>query len=523
MSPVRGKNEPGFFEAEGLLGFGNSPSPDRMASGSKPKTAIVLFDTSLSMQWEKLERSYQALETLLHSLSASDHFALVLFNTDTQVVPLATAQPTNIQKAIDLVRSSRLRGGTDIQKALQAGLRLAASPDAGNTYLVILSDGGATRGSILNRNLAANYAASWKQMAQTQRPKTYILAVGDDANLPLFRMLAQQDGVLEHVLSTEPMEFKLNSFLSKIGRSPVGQLDLSVSPDSAVDTVYPLQAATFSGSLASWVGRYQKPQENVSFAVHGVRDGSSVELKGTTSLPRESLDHPQLPRLWAKARVDALLAKIERDGEDQASVDEIIRLARQYKFVTPYTSFLAVPRALLRPRVIRPGDPILRVKTDESIVSVVALFPFGLVQPLRHLSSEDVWQTRFLAPADMQDGTYTVRLILRDQVGHTYREAKTFVIASKPPVVSVKLDRTRYQRGQTINLKVKASESTRTLVARMDGAVPVSLRWDPTARANTGALSIPQESIPGTYKLTVTAEDIAHNIGTQEVQIEVLP
>jgi len=171
----------------------------------------------------------------------------------------------------------------------------------------------------------------------------------------------------------------------------------------------------------------------------------------------------------------------------------------------------------------RPGDPILRVKTDESIVSVIALFPFGLVKPLRYLSSEDVWQTRFLAPTDMQDGTYTVRLILRDQVGHTYREAKTFVIASKPPVVQIRLDRKRFQRGQTIDLKVSASETTRTLVARMEGAVPVVLRWDARAAANTGALTIPEQTIPGTYKLTVSAEDIAHNIGTQEVQIEVLP
>jgi len=261
----------------------------------------------------------------------------------------------------------------------------------------------------------------------------------------------------------------------------------------------------------------------VTFTVHGVRDGAPLEIAGKTSLPRESFDHPQLPRLWARARVDALLEKIERDGEDQATIDEIIRLARKYKFVTPYTSFLAVPRALLRPRVIRPGDPILRVKTDESIVSVIALFPFGLVQPLRHLSAEDIWQTRFLAPIDMQDGTYTVRLILRDQVGHTYRESKTFVIASKPPVVQVKLDRKRYQRGQAIDLKVSASESTRTLVARMDGAVPVALRWDARAGTNTGSLAIPSEMIPGNYKLTVTAEDIAHNIGTQEVQIEVLP
>jgi Ca-activated chloride channel family protein len=438
-------------------------------------------------------------------------------------VPLASAEQGNVQHAIGAVRESRLRGGTDMQAALKAGLEQSAAPGAKNTYLVILSDGGATRGPIQNSKLASWYASVWKQLPDAQRPRTYILAVGDDANLPLFRMLAQQDGLLEHVLSTEPMEFKLNSFLSKIGRSPVGQLDLSVSPIDSVHAVYPLQSATFSGSLASWVGRYDKPQESVGFSVHGVRDRAQLQIAGRTSLPKQSFDHPQLPRLWARARVDALLEKIEREGEDQAAIDEIIRLARKYKFVTPYTSFLAVPRALLRPRVIRPGDPILRVKTDESIVSVIAVFPFGLVQPLRHLSSEDVWQTRFLAPTNMQDGTYRVRLILRDQAGQTYRESKSFVIASKPPVVQVKVDRKRYQRGESVTLKAGASETTRTLVARMDGAVPVPLRWDSKSGMNTGVLTIPEQMIPGTYKLTVTAEDIAHNIGSQEVLIEVLP
>jgi Ca-activated chloride channel family protein len=521
-APVRSMDEPGFFEAEALLGFGNASAPSEGAA-SVPKTVIVLFDTSLSMQWEKLERSYEALETLLHTLKPADHFGLILFNTETQVVPVSSADPGNIQHAVDTVRASRLRGGTDLQLALQTGLQQASAAGVRNAYLVILSDGGATRGTIQNGKLAAWYASAWQKLPDTQRPRTYIFAVGDDANLPLFRLLARQDGLLEQVLSTEPIEFKLNSFLSKIGRSPVGQLGLTVAPEAAVDTVYPLQAAPFAGSLASWVGRYQKPQENVSFTVHGIRDGAAVQLAAKANLPRESSDHPQLPRLWARARVDALLEKIERDGEDQATIDEIIRLARQYKFVTPYTSFLAVPRALLRPRVIRPGDPVLRVKTDESIASVIALFPFGLVQPLRYLSSEDIWQTRFLAPTDMQDGTYTVRLILRDKIGHTYRESKTFVIASKPPVVQVKLDRKRYQRGQTIDLRVSASESTRTLVARMEGTVPIALRWNAKAATNTGALTIPDETIPGTYKLTVTAEDIAHNIGTQEVQIEVLP
>jgi Ca-activated chloride channel family protein len=74
-----------------------------------------------------------------------------------------------------------------------------------------------------------------------------------------------------------------------------------------------------------------------------------------------------------------------------------------------------------------------------------------------------------------------------------------------------------------VDLKVSASQSTRTLVAKLEGASPVALNWDARAGFNAGRLVIPEQAIPGTYKLTVTAEDIAHNIGTQEVQIEVLP
>jgi Ca-activated chloride channel family protein len=527
-APVRNTNEPGFFAAEAVLGTGQrSPvgNGGGEQTGGPAKTVFILFDTSLSMQWEKLERSYQALETLLRTLQPADSFNVILFNSQTRLFQPAAvaADGPGIQRALDFARASRLRGGTDLQHALQTALQQCTGVASGNPYVVLLSDGGATRGTIQNGKLAAWYETSWKHLPEAQRPRTYIFGVGDDANLPLLKMLARQDGLLENVLSNEPMEFKLTTFLSKIGRSPIGQLRLEIAPESAVDTVYPLQDAAFSGSLPTWVGRYQKPQQDVSFTVRGVRDGAPLEMSRKMDLPKESAEHPQLPRLWARARVDALLEKIDREGEDQASVDEIIRLARQYKFVTPYTSFLAVPRALLRPRVIRPGDPVLRVKTDESIVSVVALFPFGLVQKLRYLSDEDIWQTRFFAPGDMQDGTYTVRLVLRDRAGHTYRESKTFVIASKPPVVQIKLNTKRYRRGQLVDLKVSASPSTRTLVARLEGAVPVPLKWDARTGMNTGQLLVPEQAIPGTYRLTVTAEDIAHNTGSQEVDIEIVP
>jgi Ca-activated chloride channel family protein len=534
MSPERSANEPGFFETEALLGLGIAPSPSAPAGvgaatpsapAPSPKTIVLLFDTSLSMQWDKLERSYAALEKILHSLKPSDRFNLLLFNTEIsqlQPSPVA-ADPAAIEKALNFVRASRLRGGTDLQEALKQGLLQSATSTSVNTHLVLLSDGGATRGIVQNGKLASWYSTEWKKLPPAKRPRTYIFASGDDANLPLLKLLVRNDGVLESVLSTEPVDFKLDAFLSKIGRSPVGQLGMTETPQAALSLVYPLQDTAFAGSVASWVGQYQKPARGVAFDVHGVRDGAPFDIRETADLPAESLDHLQLPRLWARARVDALLEKIERDGEDAASIDEIIRLSRKYKFVTPYTSFLAVPRALLRPRVIRPGDPVLRVRTDESIVSVVALFPFGLVQKLRYLPQEDTWETRFFAPGDMRDGTYDVRLVLRDKLGHTYREAKSFVIASTPPTVRIHLDRRRFHRGDTLALNVNASETTRTLVARLDGADSAFLHWNQQAGANTGEIVVPAEMPPGKYQLTVTAEDIAHNTGSQEVQIEVVP
>lgn len=510
--------EPGYFEATAQL---TAPVPSGPI-GQDPRTIVVLMDTSLSMQWEKLERSYAAAAKLLESLRPQDRFNLVLFNTRVDIFRPSpvTADPATVIAAMDWLRSSHLRGGTDLQRALDAGLAQAATP---KSALVLLTDGGADRGEIRNNKLAAWYSAKWSQIPADRRPKTDVFAVGDDANLPLLRMLSHNDGVLTHVLSSEPVEFKLAAFLTKTGQTPIGDLHLTISPQTAVDKVYALDDSVFDGGEAAWVGEYAKPVKNAAFRVDGQQQGHAVRVETKTDLPAESLEHDQLPRLWAGARVQALLDQIERDGETEAAIQEIIRLARKYKFVTPYTSFLAAPRALLRPRVIRPGDPVLRIHTDPAIVSVIALFPFGLEKPLRYLPGEDVWQTRFLAPPEMSDGVYQVRLILRDVDGQSYREQKSFVIASKPPTVKVRMGRTRYRAGEVMPLVVSASESTRTLTARVEGLTPVTLRWNHDAQASTGELPLPQHLPAGEYTVVVTAEDVAHNLATAEVHIEVLP
>ena len=164
-------NEPGFFEASALL---NLPAA---ATQTAPRTVVALFDTSLSMQWEKLERSYQALEALLRSLKPVDQFNVLLYNdriTRFSASPVGGTME-NVEKALTFLKGDRLRGGTDMQAALDAAL---AQPYTNDPYLVVLSDLGSTRGILQNGKLAAWYAAKWKQLPEAGRPRTLCFCGG---------------------------------------------------------------------------------------------------------------------------------------------------------------------------------------------------------------------------------------------------------------------------------------------------------------------------------------------------------
>lgn len=509
-------SEPGFFEASTLLSEPRKPAPKKAA----PRTVLVLFDASLSMQWDKLERSFQTLEAILRSLAPADLFNVLVFNSSVTAAH-STPQPATpeaVSRALEFVRASRLAGGTNLQKAFDSAFAQTRS----NTYLALISDGGASEGVLAPARLSEWLDTRWNSLAKDLRPHIYTLAVGDDANLSLLRQFASHDGVFEAVGSSESLDFKLSGFVRKLGLVPVDSLALAVSPSVGPRLIYRIEDDNFPGARASWVGQYAKPgnaKVSVAARYQGKLDRQSVRVK----FPEDETDHPYLPAAWAEARVAALLEKIDRDGEDKASIEEIIQLSRLYRFVTPYTSFLAAPRALLRPRLIRPGDPLLRVRTDSSIHSVIALFPFGLIKPLRYLKNEDIWETRFLAPEDLVDGVHTVRLILRDREGRVFREQKTFVISSHAPTVRVQLSSPRTHPGASLALRVQASATTRTIAVRLYGAEPLFLHWNDAQKSNTGILNIPSALPAGRYSLHVTAEDIAHNVSHQEVPLEVLP
>ncbi|MBV8856950.1 MAG: VWA domain-containing protein [Acidobacteria bacterium] len=512
----------GYFQATALFNQAHRQPEQHTRAEAQPRNVLVMLDTSLSMRGDKLARAYEAVDYFLHSLTPRDSFDLLLFNSDTAALsdePL-TATPEGVERALDFVRGSSLGGATDLRKALAAGLALADKLPGGERDLVLVTDANPTLGTSDAKKILA---ALKEGKGAPAPPRVFAFALGGDADNTLMKELARAThGHYAEARETEDIGLTLELFFEKVGAPNVEGVKLAPSDPSNFYQVYATDEYGADGSSFSFVGRYRRPEPQASMSVTGTYGAEPVALSRTLSLPEFEDKHAHLPRVWARARVDALLREMDLNGEREDYISEVIRLSQKYKFVTPYTAFIAAPRALLRPRLIQPGDPVIRVKTDPSIKSVFAVLPFGETLPLKYLAAAGVWEGRFLAPAWMPDGAYRCRLLMTDGAGNGYQEEKSFVVDSHAPKLKVTPVAAPLRAGEELKVKASADADAVRLTAKMYGARPAELRWSDAEKACVGVLRVPAGLAAGRYVLTVSAEDFAHNQSSAEVEVEVI-
>jgi Ca-activated chloride channel family protein len=467
----------------------------------------VLFDTSLSHRFSGLEMSYLRLVRLFGALTPADKFALVPFDATIDAPPA-------MANAIDLVKTTSL--GRLRERALSPGTNLL---DAVRTAQKLVGDG--EKGRLILFTDGVAMPSSRELNAARKKTPLYVSVATPDAGAGL-------RGAAADVLTSLSSEPETDLFFERIlgpartaeavAASTVGALRV-VAGDPGLRDVYPVMIQPMAPlSLSGFVGRYSKPASGVRFALaSGVLQAGSSTL--TATLPERAVEARDLPRRWARARVDDLLRRIEAEGEQREWVDEIIELSRRYKFVTPYTAFLAAPRSLLRPRRIQPGDPVLRVECDEGTVMATALFPFGLKLPLVKRPRSNVFEGRFLVPDSLDNGRYSVAIVMRDRAGATITESKTFVIDGRAPKVIPKVPKTA-RIGDEIILTASTDDDVIFLSARVGNLPPVPLRWDKAANASTGRLRLPA-SAAGVQEVVFEAVDLAKNVGFGRAVLEV--
>ncbi len=107
-----------------------------VAAESRPLRAVLVFDTSSSVEGERLGALRAAGEAFLSGLRPADEAALIAFSEEISWLTPATADKASVRAALSRLRAE---GATSALDALYAAVAL--SEEGGNSLIVLFTDG----------------------------------------------------------------------------------------------------------------------------------------------------------------------------------------------------------------------------------------------------------------------------------------------------------------------------------------------------------------------------------------------
>lgn len=307
------------------------------------KDTIFVMDTSGSMQGEKLVQAKRAIRYCIDNLNPSDRFDVVRFSTEAESLfgRLEEFTPKMRSKAMDWIDGFKARGGTAIEEALLTAAKPAqTATEHGRPYYVIfLTDGRPTIGNIKEKDILK----AVMNAVGDRTVRIFVFGIGTDINTHLLDHLAEKTkAASRYVLPEEDIEVKVSSFFEKIANPALTDVKLDFEGHVRVSKIHPRALPDlFRGDQLILLGRYEG-HGDAAVILNGKFNNTPRKIVEEIrfSKPEKAEKNDFIPRLWATRRVGFLLDEIRLNGEHTETVDEVIRLAKRYGIVTPYTSYL---------------------------------------------------------------------------------------------------------------------------------------------------------------------------------------
>ena len=311
--------------------------PDRISSPDvAPKELVFVLDTSGSMSGAPIEKAKETMRLALASLNRGDTFNLITFSGDTRIlfpepVP-ATAE--NLRVAHEFLASRAGSGGTEMMRAIRAAL--APSDAQGHIRIVcFMTDG-----------FVGNDMAILGEVQKHPNARVFSFGIGSSVNRFLLDKMAEAGrGEVQYVGLNDDGAAAAAKFYERV-RNPL-LTDISIDWGGlGVTDVYPARIPdVFSAKPVILKGRYDRPGRGV-IRLQGTAGGRTITRQIEVDLPLFEARHDVLATLWARARVDDLMAQDwagSQTGNPRSDVRAAVTaLGLQYSLMTQFTSFVAV-------------------------------------------------------------------------------------------------------------------------------------------------------------------------------------
>lgn len=292
--------------------------------------ALVL-DVSGSMQGEKLRAACEAAIGLLRALPPADRFEVLAFSDRVRgITRLGAATPDRVEEAVRAIQRLEADGGTDVYAALRHAT-LQADPTRARG-VVLLSDGVVTAGQAQQREFV--------QLLARADVRVCALAIGNEADLRLLERVTQvSGGFLLQVSPQDLVEGRVLQARDKLARAALRDVRLEVE-GGGVWGLEPAALPTLhAGEPLVVCGRYRAPG-SARVRVRALCGQTPLEWSCELELPAQASEAPEVARLWALRRVEALEREQTEQGQDPVRAREALALALSHQLVTERTAMV---------------------------------------------------------------------------------------------------------------------------------------------------------------------------------------
>lgn len=305
------------------------------------KNITFVLDTSGSMSGKKMKWARRALQICLGKLNPKDHFNVVRFSTDVEGLfrGLQPANVGNVRKAQKFVKRMEAAGGTAIDDAMK--MALAQKPKGkGLSIVVLITDGHPTIGETTPSAILKNAKKNNKV-----KTRVFTFGIGSSINTKLLDKLASQaGGTGDYVKPNKEISQRIGWFYDKVRYPVLSDIKMEVGGALRLYDIYPKRIPDlFRGGQILLFGRYRKSGD-AAIKLTGRVGGKKRRYVFESRFAKVSSKHDFIAKLWAHRKVAYLLENIRLRGANAELRNEVIRLAKKFGIVTPYTSYLVLEK-----------------------------------------------------------------------------------------------------------------------------------------------------------------------------------
>lgn len=296
-----------------------------------------VLDVSGSMAG-KYATLLEGVRKALIQLPQGDRFRIVTFNNRARDLTggYQVVTGNNVRRVIDQLQQDGTGGGTNLYAGLSKGL--SRLDDDRVSAVVLVTDGVA--------NVGTTEKKAFLKLIKDNDVRLFTFIMGNSANRPLLQQMTDlSNGFSASISNADDVIGQLMLATSKINHAALRDVSLQIDGVRVTDLTPASPGTLYRGQQLVLFGHYFEPGQ-AELTLRGKVNGQERVYRTQVELAEVAQDNPELERLWAFSRIEALQNQIDYLGSEAASTADseqaITDLAVEYGLVTDYTSLLVV-------------------------------------------------------------------------------------------------------------------------------------------------------------------------------------